>query len=215
MDKWFSNLVKGKDKDGKGVSANADGSAGAATAAALAKPETGRASSGSGADASPSSSGGDLKSKKTSPEKTTFLEDLGGFAKRLSSFKLKPNSKGDIKKLNEAALIPKERLAVEAERFLSSATEYAKIELEGTLSELELLQQMNQVTAAKYSEMASTAEGLRAFAQDLHKKKAELEPVFAEIEAMEKAAAELEGIVNQLDDYSRRLEAKARAMGGA
>ena len=73
---------------------------------------------------------------------------------------------------------------------------------------------MNHVAAAKYSEMTSTAEGLQAFAADLRSKHAALQPVFAQIETMDKAVVELEAVVDRLDDYSRRLEAKARALGG-
>ena len=149
---------------------------------------------------------------ESSSKKTTFLEDVGGFAKRLSSFKL--SSKKHLEKSSPEALVPRDTLAGEANKFFGCAAEYAQTELDGTLSELVVLEQMNRIAAAKYSELSSTAEGLQSFAADLRSKHAELEPVFAEIANMDAAVVELEVVVNQLDDYSRRLEAKARALGG-
>ena len=117
----------------------------------------------------------------------------------------------------ESELLEKEAASFDAEKTLAEDTrrmfdkvsEYATLELKGTLSELQCLEQMNRVTAAKYKEMVSTAEGLAAFQDELRKKYQELSPVFQEIEQMNKAVEDLEKVANALDAYSKRLEEKA------
>ena len=117
----------------------------------------------------------------------------------------------------ESELLENEALSFDADRTLREDTqkmfekvsEYATLELKGTLSELQCLEQMNRVTAAKYKEMVSTAEGLAAFQEELRKKYQELSPVFEEIDEMHKAVDDLEKVANALDVYSKSLEQKA------
>mmetsp|Transcript_16042 Transcript_16042/g.18152 ORF Transcript_16042/g.18152 Transcript_16042/m.18152 type:complete len:226 (-) Transcript_16042:1196-1873(-) len=101
------------------------------------------------------------------------------------------------------------RLKTETADMFEKLGDYAKLEVEGSLSELKCLEQMNRVTAAKYSEMLSTAEGLKAFQEGLFKKYDELSPVFAEIDKLEKSVLEFERITELLDQYSKRLDEKS------
>mmetsp|Transcript_13814 Transcript_13814/g.16026 ORF Transcript_13814/g.16026 Transcript_13814/m.16026 type:complete len:190 (-) Transcript_13814:1753-2322(-) len=105
--------------------------------------------------------------------------------------------------------VPPEKLKENTDEMFDKISQYAKLELEGTLGELKCLEHMNRVTATKYSEMLSTAEGLKAFQLGLHKKYQELLPVFAEIDELETSVAEFERVTELLEAYSKRLDEKS------
>ena len=112
-----------------------------------------------------------------------------------------PSSSGDPALLN-----------AQTEAMFAKMLEYTKLELDDTSDELLLLEQMNQHTAARYAELASTAEGLGAFSSEMQQKFTAMAPVLEEIDGLDAAIAELEGVVEQFDLYTRRLEAKAKAL---
>lgn len=120
-----------------------------------------------------------------------------------------PRSESELLSREGGTFDPDLTLQRDTQKMFEKVAEYATLELQGTLSELQCLEQMNRVTAAKYSEMVSTAEGLGAFQQELRNKYKELTPVFGEIQEMEVAVTHLENITQKLDDYSKRLEEKA------
>lgn len=103
-------------------------------------------------------------------------------------------------------------LPKDVKQMLEKVSEYATLELNGTLSELKCLEQMNRVTAEKYGEFLSVTEGLGALKGQFKEKYKELQPVFKEIEDMDNAVTDLEKATDVLDAYSKRLEEKAILM---
>lgn len=95
---------------------------------------------------------------------------------------------------------------------LRTMAAYAEAEADASLDDYRALTELNRAAAARYGGMAEYSAGLVAFADRLQAKCAEMAPQFAQIDALEAQAAELEGAVEMLDAYSRRLEAKFGAL---
>ena len=79
-----------------------------------------------------------------------------------------------------------------------------------TLDEFGLLERLNHLAAAKYSELADTASGLESFLESAKAKYGELACFLGEIDDIHASVGELEAVVAQLDAYTKRLEARAR-----
>jgi biogenesis of lysosome-related organelles complex 1 subunit 2 len=92
---------------------------------------------------------------------------------------------------------------------LAKAEAYVRLEAEAPLSDLHCLERMNRLTAAKYEELAQSVQGFETFQDELSKRVQELAPVLDEIDAMHDAVLKLEQAAEQLETYSRRMEARA------
>ncbi len=79
-----------------------------------------------------------------------------------------------------------------------------------TLDEFGLLERLNHLAAAKYSELADTASGLESFLESAKAKYGELACFLGEIDDIHASVGALEAVVAQLDAYTKRLEARAR-----
>eukprot|EP00128_Syssomonas_multiformis_P012261 Colp12_sorted_trinity150504_noHs@34925 len=100
----------------------------------------------------------------------------------------------------------------EAKVFFEKIGGYVQAELSGTCEDFKLLEQMNDMTAKKYEEMASLANSLNRSTEDLNSKYQELQPYLAQIDALDDSIKQLEQIATSVDSYSRRLEAKFKAL---
>lgn len=64
----------------------------------------------------------------------------------------------------------------------------------------------NKVASEKYGHMADFTSGLAIFVESLREKEESLVPLATQIDGLEGQLDELEAIVQQLDEYSKRLE---------
>lgn len=94
--------------------------------------------------------------------------------------------------------------------FINSVVDLAKTEAMQTKEELCVLEQMNNVAASEYAQIADTIASISSFKDDLHKKHEMLAKHIVEIDKIDKSTIELEHVVGILDEYTRRIEAKAQ-----
>lgn len=99
-----------------------------------------------------------------------------------------------------------------AETLFARTRDYVQAEMGATLDEYRLLEEMNSQTAAKYVEMKSLASGLGLAGAELRDRGAALEPLLAKVDALDEKVARLEELAYALDAYSKRLEAKFKAL---
>ena len=104
----------------------------------------------------------------------------------------------------------KEELETKTRDFISSVVDLAKTEASQTKDELQVLEQMNTVAASEYAQIADTVKSISSFRDDLLKKHQMLAKHIEEIEKIDKSTIELEHVVGILDEYTKRLEAKAK-----
>lgn len=91
-------------------------------------------------------------------------------------------------------------------------SEYLKGELEGTIEDYKLLEQMNKVTLSKYAEMKNISTAVGNSLQDLNDRYKSLQPFLDQIDQIEDNVTSLEQAAYKLDAYSKRLEAKFKAL---
>ena len=104
----------------------------------------------------------------------------------------------------------KEELETKTRDFISSVVDLAKTEASQTKDELQVLEQMNTVAASEYAQIADTVKSISSFRDDLLKKHQMLAKHIEEIDKIDKSTIELEHVVGILDEYTKRLEAKAK-----
>ena len=85
-------------------------------------------------------------------------------------------------------------------------------ELESTSEEYRLLEQMNRLTATKYSDMSQITGNIAKGVTELNHKYAELSPYLEQIDQIADSVDRLEGAAFKLDAYSKRLEAKFKEL---
>ena len=106
---------------------------------------------------------------------------------------------------------PEAALAV----MLEKMSAYAEGEAEVSIEDYRLLKAMNDAAAERYRDMSEYSAGLVTLAEKLHTKCDAMMPQLAQIDALEAQVGELESAVQQLDGYTRRLEAKFSALRGS
>ena len=74
---------------------------------------------------------------------------------------------------------------------------------------VKLLEQMNRVTATKYSDMRQITANVSKGVEQLNDKYRELQPYLEQVDQIEESVARLEAAAFKLDSYSKRLEAKS------
>jgi hypothetical protein len=99
-----------------------------------------------------------------------------------------------------------------AARLFSSGAAALRGELSLLNGEYALLRHMNDAAATNYAHLADVASGLTVFADALAAKDASLAPYLQMIDAIDTQVGELEAVVSTLDNYTRRLEARVRAL---
>ncbi|XP_065185261.1 biogenesis of lysosome-related organelles complex 1 subunit 2-like [Sycon ciliatum] len=91
-------------------------------------------------------------------------------------------------------------------------TEYLQGELLSTGEEYLLLEKLNKMTTAKYSDMSSLSRDLTGMMDELNEKYRNLQPYLDQIDQLDESVGALEKSAYQLDNYSKKLEAKLRQL---
>ncbi|XP_018576052.1 biogenesis of lysosome-related organelles complex 1 subunit 2 isoform X1 [Anoplophora glabripennis] len=95
-----------------------------------------------------------------------------------------------------------------ANTMFSKTSEYLYGELTSTLDDYRLLENMNQATITKYSDMKHLAVNINKSLSELNDKYNSLIPLLQQIDQIEDSVVKLEQAAYKLDAYSKRLEAK-------
>ena len=113
---------------------------------------------------------------------------------------------------SNAAIVPGsvEDIAQKTSDFFNSVIDLVKEEASATTGELEYLEKMNALASSEYAEIADSVSSLEAFQEDVAKKQAALASCVEEIESLDQSSLELEKVVGLLDEYTKRIEAKAK-----
>ena len=115
----------------------------------------------------------------------------------------------DQAEVKEEDEVPADVVQLCRETFKKTA-EYLHGELEGTIEDYKLLENMNRITINKYTEMKSTADSIVVNLQTLNDKYKQLQPFLDQIDQIEESVSTLEQAAYKLDNYSKRLEARFR-----
>ncbi|XP_022901910.1 biogenesis of lysosome-related organelles complex 1 subunit 2 [Onthophagus taurus] len=95
-----------------------------------------------------------------------------------------------------------------ATTMFNKTADYLYGELTSTLEDYKLLENMNKVTATKYSDMKQIANSVENSMVDLKEKYDMLQPFLEQIDQIEDSVTKLEQAAYKLDAYSKRLETK-------
>ncbi|KAJ8944108.1 hypothetical protein NQ314_009551 [Rhamnusium bicolor] len=95
-----------------------------------------------------------------------------------------------------------------ANTMFSKTSEYLYGELTSSLDDYRLLENMNQATITKYSDMKHLAVNINKSMNELNEKYNSLVPLLQQIDQIEDSVVKLEQAAYKLDAYSKRLEAK-------
>eukprot|EP00656_Telonema_subtile_P058608 TRINITY_DN997_c0_g1_i1.p3 TRINITY_DN997_c0_g1~~TRINITY_DN997_c0_g1_i1.p3 ORF type:complete len:116 (-),score=38.75 TRINITY_DN997_c0_g1_i1:231-578(-) len=102
------------------------------------------------------------------------------------------------------------RLAVQ--EMFGNVSEYVQGELEVSSQDYQLLERMNLSAAEKYKDLADHGENLVVAREVMLNKYDEFLPYIFQIDELDKTMDSLEKTVAQLDEYTKRLEAKFKAL---
>lgn len=105
-----------------------------------------------------------------------------------------------------------ERLARLSEAACSKVGDLLKNELLATSEEYKILGTFNGLTKERYAEMNANAQKLMAEMSLLQRTYAEMAPYLSQIDDVCDQVEKLEAVVNELDMYSRAIEAKYKRM---
>jgi len=94
----------------------------------------------------------------------------------------------------------------------SKTSDWISAELETTAEDYKLLEQMNKVTATKYSDMEQITANISKGMNQLNVKYQELQPYLDQIDQIDESVSRLEQAAYKLDSYSKRLEAKFQSL---
>jgi len=95
-----------------------------------------------------------------------------------------------------------------AELTFSKTSQWINAELSSTQQDYKLLEQMNKMTATKYSDMEQITCNINKGITQLNDKYRELQPYLDQIDQIDESVTRLEEAAYKLDSYSKRLEAK-------
>lgn len=128
---------------------------------------------------------------------------------------IKSQTESDSNRVNEAMdskETPPADVVHLCQETMAKTAEYLRGELEGTAEEYKLLEQMNQVTINKYSEMKHIAMNISRAMVELDDKYRSLQPYLDQIDQIEESVSNLEQAAYRLDAYSKRLESKFKTL---
>ncbi|UYV77814.1 BLOC1S2 [Cordylochernes scorpioides] len=103
-------------------------------------------------------------------------------------------------------------LTLLATLMFEKTADYLKDELTATTADYQVLEDMNKVAITKYTDMKQIAQNVGRALQELDNKYATLKPYLDHIDQVEDSVAKLEQVAYKLDAYSKRLEAKFKAL---
>lgn len=94
----------------------------------------------------------------------------------------------------------------------SATSDWISAELESTTEDYKLIEQMNRVTATKYSDMEQITANIAKGMTQLNIGYAQLQPYLEQIDHIDESVSRLEAAAFKLDAYSKRLEAKFKSL---
>lgn len=94
----------------------------------------------------------------------------------------------------------------------SATSDWISAELESTTEDYKLIEQMNRVTATKYSDMEQITANIAKGMNQLNVSYEQLQPYLEQIDQIDESVARLEAAAFKLDAYSKRLEAKFKSL---
>ena len=95
---------------------------------------------------------------------------------------------------------------------LLATSDWISAELESTTEDYKLIEQMNKVTATKYSDMEQITANIAKGMTQLNLAYTNLQPYLEQIDQIDESVARLEAAAFKLDAYSKRLEAKFKSL---
>ena len=95
---------------------------------------------------------------------------------------------------------------------LLATSDWISAELESTTEDYKLIEQMNKVTATKYSDMEQITANIAKGMTQLNLAYTHLQPYLEQIDQIDESVARLEAAAFKLDAYSKRLEAKFKSL---
>jgi biogenesis of lysosome-related organelles complex 1 subunit 2 len=101
------------------------------------------------------------------------------------------------------------RLASEA---FTATSDWISAELESTTEDYKLIEQMNRVTATKYSDMEQITANIAKGMSQLNVGYTQLQPYLEQIDQIDESVGRLESAAFKLDAYSKRLEDKFKSL---
>ncbi|KAI1285762.1 Biogenesis of lysosome-related organelles complex 1 subunit 2 [Halotydeus destructor] len=97
------------------------------------------------------------------------------------------------------------------ELFTKTAS-YVQAELDNTLDDYKLLEEMNKVTSSKYSTMSNLCESLSSSVNQLEASYELLTPFLDKIDLLDEKVTKLEELAYAVDSYSKRLENRFKSL---
>ena len=94
----------------------------------------------------------------------------------------------------------------------SATSDWISAELESTTEDYKLIEQMNRVTATKYSDMEQITANIAKGMTQLNVGYAQLQPYLEQIDHIDESVGRLEAAAFKLDAYSKRLESKFKSL---
>ncbi|XP_047076505.1 biogenesis of lysosome-related organelles complex 1 subunit 2-like [Lolium rigidum] len=110
-----------------------------------------------------------------------------------------------------AATGKRDELADSLAELFTNVSLMVRGELQGTNSQLSLLEKMNQRVAEEYNSYGDVASGLRVFVEQLNEKNQGFEEYTSQIDAIDHQVTEFEAVVSMLDKYVSVLEKKVKS----
>jgi len=94
----------------------------------------------------------------------------------------------------------------------SATSDWISAELESTTEDYKLIEQMNRVTATKYSDMEQITANIAKGMTQLNVGYEQLQPYLEQIDQIDEGVERLEAAAFKLDAYSKRLESKFKSL---
>ncbi|KAK1615697.1 hypothetical protein QYE76_021214 [Lolium multiflorum] len=110
-----------------------------------------------------------------------------------------------------AAAGKRDELADSLAELFTNVSLMVRGELQGTNSQLALLEKMNQRVAEEYNSYGDVASGLRVFVEQLNEKNQGFEEYTSQIDAIDHQVTEFEAVVSMLDKHVSVLEKKVKS----
>ncbi|KAJ2785390.1 biogenesis of lysosome- organelles complex 1 subunit 2 [Coemansia interrupta] len=95
-----------------------------------------------------------------------------------------------------------------ARKAFSSTSLYLQSELESSVSDLQLLEKLNDASITKYEGLSRQAQDMLVHAYKIKQTYNEMETQMSEVAALVESIDSLEQVADELDRYSQQLEAK-------
>ncbi|KAJ4455694.1 putative flagellar associated protein [Paratrimastix pyriformis] len=102
------------------------------------------------------------------------------------------------------------RVETAMQDMLGNVSQFVQAYFSAVHGDYSLLQQLNQVTAQRYTEMGDQSQELMTSLSGIMEKYKEFIPYLQQIDQMDVALTQLEGATRSLDEYTKKLEARCR-----